>query len=303
MPGTRTFTLSLLATAALFAQAPDYLPLQPGNIWVYRGKSGGFTVEAGAPSTFAGHEYFLVQGLPSTPSVWLRNTPEGRILMWDKAAQQERIWLDASAPVGAETPTGVDPCNAASRVESREAGYKGPVGEFNTVLAVRYTPGKCADAGLVSDSFLPWVGLVQRVQQSIAGPRGYDLIYARLGGVTVISAPESGFGLSLTRTHGPLDARLSLRHTGAAPLELTFSTSQQFDLQVFDHNGKLIYQWSEGRGFLQVLTTVKVSGERVWLAEIPAERLPPGRYAARAWLTTLDGSPYSATTTVTIPKN
>lgn len=303
MPGIRTSILSLLASAALFAQVPDYLPLQAGNTWVYRSKAGSFTVETGQPSTFGGNEYFSVRGFPSTPDLWLRNTPEGRILMWDPAAQQEKIWLDTSTPAAAESPTGVDPCNAFSRIESREGSYKGPVGEFYNVLAVRYAPGKCADAGLDADYFLPWVGLLRRVQQTIAGPRGYDLIYARLGGVTVISAPESGFGISLTQTQGSLDARLTLRHTGPEPLNLNFSTSQQFDLQVFDENGKVVYQWSEGRGFLQVLTSLTISGEKLWLVEIPPDRLPPGRYAVRAWLTTLDGSPYSATTTVTVPKS
>lgn len=303
MPGIRTSILSLLASAALFAQVPDYLPLQAGNTWVYRSKAGSFTVETGQPSTFGGNEYFSVRGFPSAPELWLRNTPEGRIMKWDSVVGQERIWLDTSTPAGAYSPTSVDRCTAASRIESREAKYEGPVGEFTTVLAVSYIAGPCGDAGLIADYFLPWVGLLRRVEQSIAGPRSYDLIYARLGGVTVISAPESGFGLSLTQTHGSLDARLALRHTGPEPLTLNFSTSQQFDLQVFDESGKVVYQWSEGRGFLQVLTTLTVSGEKLWFVEIPPDRLPPGRYAIRAWLTTSDGPVYTASTAVTVQKN
>ena len=303
MLGTKTSILSLLASAALFGQAPEYLPLQAGNTWVYRGQAGSFTVETGAPSALGGNEYFPVRGLPSTPAVWLRNTPEGRIMMWDETAQQERIWLDTATPVAAEAPTAVDPCNEFSRIESREAKYRGPVGEFTNVLAVRYAPGKCADAGLDADYFLPWVGLLRRVEQSIAGPRAYDLVYARLGGVTVISAPETGFSLALTQTHGALDARLSLRHTGPEPLSLVFPSGQQFDVQVYDENGKVVSQWSEGMQFIQSLTRVTVSGEKLWLAEIPLDRLPPGRYAVQAWLTTIDGPVYTAGSAVVIPKN
>lgn len=303
MPGTRTFTLSLLASAALFAQSPDYLPLQTGNVWVYRGTAGGFTVETGSPSSFGGNDYFSVRGFPSTPDLWLRNTPEGRILMWDAAARQERLWLDTSTPVAAESPTGVDPCTAFSRIESREAKYTGPVGEFSNVLAVRYAPARCADAGLESDSFLPWVGLLQRVEQSIAGPRSYDLVYARLGGVTVISAPETAFSLALTQTHRALDARISLRHTAAEPLTLVFPSGQQFDVQVFNANGRLVFQWSEGLHFIQSLTRLPVRGEKLWLAQIPLDRLPAGNYAVKAWLTTLDGPAYTATAAISIPRN
>lgn len=302
MPGTRTFTLSLLASAALFGQAPDYLPLQAGNVWVYRGKTGSFTVETGPPSVFGGNEYFPVSGLPSTPALLLRNTPGGRIMMWDKSTQQEKIWLDTSTPVAAESPTGVDPCVAFSRIESREAKYKGPVGEFTNVLAVRYAPGKCADAGLDADYFLPWVGLLQRVEQSIVGPRAYDLVYARLGGVTVISAPESGFGLALTQTQNAIDARISLRHTGPQPLALVFPSGQQFDVEVYNESGKLVFQWSEGMRFIQALTKVSVLGEKIWMAEIPLDRLQPGSYAVRAWLTTMDGPVYTASAAVVIPK-
>jgi hypothetical protein len=303
MPGTKTFTLSLLAAAALCAQPVEYLPLQAGNVWVYRGSSGSFTVEAGKPALFGGNEYFPVRGLPATPALWLRNTPEGRIMMWDAASSQEKIWLDTSTPVAGESPSSVDPCNPFSRIESREWKYSGPLGEFTNALAVRYSPGSCADAGLDADYFLPWVGLAQRVSQSIAGPRQYDLVYARLGGVTVLSAPETGFGIALTQTRTSLDARLTLRHTAGDPLNLVFPTSQHFDLALYNENGKLVYQWSEGRGFTQALTTVTVSGEKFWLVEVPLARIAPGAYAVRAWLTTTDGPVYLATSAVLIRGN
>jgi len=296
MPGTRTFTLSLLACTALWAQT-EYLPLQAGNTWIYRSNAGSFTVEVGQPETFNGNDYHAVRGFPSTPALWLRNSRAGRILMWDPDTQSEKIWLDTSSR---ESPTGVDPCNTFSRVESREAKYSGPIGDFTNALSVRYAFGGCADAGLDGDLLLPWVGIVQRTAQTIAGPRKYDLIYARLGSVTVLSAPEVSFSVSVSQTHTALDARLTLRNTTATPSELIFNSGQQFDLVLYDENGKEVYQWSRGKAFTQALGHLTVSGEKVWLVEVPLTGITPGRYALKGWLTTSDGPTYSATTAVNI---
>ncbi|MBI4890060.1 MAG: hypothetical protein HY821_05490 [Acidobacteria bacterium] len=297
MPGTRIFTLNLLAAAALLAQSPEYLPLQQGNTWIYKGSAGTFTLQTGGAETFGENQYFPLRGLPTTPVLYLRNTPEGRIYQWDMAAKLEVLYLDTAA---AESPTGVDPCNAASRIESREGKYAGPVGEFGNVLDVRYTAAQCADAGLVSDQFLPWVGLLARTQQTIAGPRTYHLVYARLGGVTVLTPAEISFSLAVTAAQ---DVRLALRNMGPAPLELTFPTSQQFEVEVYDQKNQLVYRWSDGMGFLQVVTTQSVSGERIWLVSLPSGRLAPGRYTVKGWLTTTEPGGYAATATATIPKN
>lgn len=271
---------------ALFGQV-EYLPLQAGNQWVYRGAAGQFTLAVEKPALFEGREYFLVKGFPSTPEVYLRNDGEGRVWMWDGAAKSERVWLDFEAD---EAPTGVDPCNALSRVESREAKYSGPVGEFVNALRVRYTVAGCADAGVESDLFLPYVGLVQRMVQTIAGPRAYELVYARLGEVAVITEPEVSFGMAVDRAGAW--ARLTLRNTTGAPLELNFGSGQTFDLVVRDEEGKDVWQWSEGRGFTQVLRTEMVSGERLWVVKLPA--LQAGRYSVEGWLTTSGGKRFAA---------
>ena len=245
MLGTRTFTLSLLLTTALFAQV-EYLPLYTGNQWVYRGAAGQFTVSVEKAAEFDGHEYHLVRGFPSMPEVYLRSDDEGRVWMWDSEAKIEKIWLDFTA---SEAPTGVDRCNALSRVESRDAKYSGPVGDFVNALRVRYTYGGCADAGIDSDVFLPYVGLVQRMAQTIAGPRAYDLVYARLGAVAVVTEPEVSFGVAVDRAG--TSVRLTLRNTTGTPLELEFGSGQTFDVAVRDEAGKDVWVWSDGRNFTQ----------------------------------------------------
>ena len=51
--------------------------------------------------------------------------------------------------------------------------------------------------GVESDLFLPYVGLVQRMVQTIAGPRAYELVYARLGEIAVVTEPEVVYAVAV----------------------------------------------------------------------------------------------------------
>lgn len=292
MLGQRTSTLSLLLATALCAEA-EYLPLQTGNRWVYRGTTEQFTVAVEKPATFEGREYFLVRGFPSTPEVYLRNDDQGRVWVRDDTAKREKVWLDFAAD---EAPTGVDPCNAMSRVESRESKYNGPVGEFVNAVKVRYTHAGCADAGIDSDVFLPYVGLVQRNAQTIAGPRAYDLIYARLGEVAVVTEAEVSFGVAVDRAAA--SARLTLRNQTREPLELKFKSGQMFDVVVRDEAGADLWRWSDGRIFTQAVISEMVSGERLWVVKLPV--LKAGRYTVEGFLTTLDAKQFVASTGIDV---
>lgn len=293
MSGTRISTASLLFAAALSAQTL-YLPLDEGNLWVYSSPMGTFAVEAGRSAVFQGREYRAIRGLAGNGEVWLRNDSEGRILMWDERAGGERLILDAAAEEGKVWESWADPCNRQARIETRNGKYEGPVGQFENVLRIRYLPGPCLDAGLETEDWLPWVGLLRRVRTTIAGPRVYELVYARLGGVTYVRAPRTGFGLTLIPAGKTLLAILSLQHTLEWPLVLNFSSSQRFDISVFDSQGREIYRWSHGKGFLTVMGREEIRGEKTWVAELPAGEWPKGDYAVLAWLTPLEGYAWMA---------
>lgn len=320
MLGTKTTTLSLLIATSAFAQA-DYFPLESGNQWVYRsqGRTGisTFTVEVKQPQLFNGREYFLVEGFPAQNRVFLRKDQEGAVYMWDAEARSDAIWIDFPSKPPALFKPGTDPCAAHAVVESREYEYKGPIGEFKQALSVKYTPGSCADAGLERDVFLPWVGLLQRTEQTIAGPRVYNLIYARLGS-TVVGAGEAGFAVTLDRhlytadLMPPVDparsvpvmtARLSLRNSTTEPLELNFNSSQRFNIVIYDADGKVVYNWMAARLFMPVVSREVISGEKNWVETIPLGQggrpLPAGRYALVAELVS-EGKPFSATVTFEI---
>jgi hypothetical protein len=307
MAGTKTFILNLLASTCLLAQT-DYFPLQTGNQWIYQGTDSAYTVEVGPAQAFGSNSYFLVTGLPSTPQVLLRKDEAGRILMYDSTAKQEKVWLDPTADRAA---TGVDSCNAESVIESREAKYSGPIGDFVTALAVKYTFGGCADAGLESDVYLPSVGLVQRKWQTIAGTRQFDLVYAKLGETTFIRGSEVSFTLAINRASfqpatrwfnsTPLIARMTLNNSTDETLEAVFNSGQTYDLVIRNDKGESVYRWSATRTFPAVVRQEKFPrGEKTWVEQIPlttsdGSALPAGRYSLEAFLTTDHPKPYGAT--------
>lgn len=348
MPGTKTTIASLLLCSALGAQTV-WLPLDEGNVWVYRasgaGGSAGYTVRVERSATFGSHTYYalvtdnqlvgaiLVAAPPSatavspgaeTGALWLRNAEDGRIMRWDEHTSSERIYLDTAARPGDTSESSVDPCNPTSTVVSREAKYSGPVGDFTYGLEIKYGPGGCADAGLETDILLPYVGLLSRTAQTFAGPRRYDLTYARLGTATVVSAPELSFGLSIdnqapvANLMPPFDprsafpvihARITLRNTTATPVKLQFASGQQYEMVLWNDQGKVVWRYSDGMAFTQAFQTVTVTkGEMAWteavrLAEVGQSGtgpLPAGRYVLECWLTTTEGRTFTASVPLTL---
>ncbi len=295
MPGIRTSTLSLLLAACAWGQV-DYLPLQVGNQWVYRGKDQSFAASVDSSRTVNGFEYFLVKGLPGSPDVFLRGARRGTLMMLAPDGKTEQVWLNLG--VEDPSPAGADACGALSRVESRDSKFTGPLGYFETAVPVSYSGGKCADAGLVSDVFLPWVGLMRRTVQSFAGPVTYDLVYAHLGEATLVAEASVSFEVAVDRAASL--ARLTLRNKTGAVLELPFTTGQRFDVSVKDEGGAEVWRWSSDQFFTQALGTEKISGERNWLANLPA--LNPGKYTVEGWLTTTGPRRYSASTAIEVAK-
>lgn len=295
---------------------PDYFPLHPGNQWVYR--CGGScaepfaTVEVVRGAEFEGRWYWMLNGFGGRET-WLRQDTDGILWAFNPDSGEERRWYSFLAPEGESFDSAVDPCAPTASIVSRNADYSGPVGEFTWALQIGYA-SVCADAGLSSELFLPWVGLIRRAETTIAGPRTYDLIFSRTGGVTEVTERHISFTLALDRSYyianlmPPFDpergiprmtARLTLRSTTGGPIELTFPTSQRFDLEIRNERGEAVRRWSDGRMFLTVLAEETVDIERNYVFEVPlADRegnpLPAGRYVAEGWLATEGPKAFSA---------
>lgn len=73
------------------------------------------------------------------------------------------------------------------------------------------------------------------------------------------------------------EVRLTFHVTNvaAAPLELTFPTSQRHDFVVEDLEGRTVWRWSDDRAFLQAVTHATLEPGETWTMEStwePAER-------------------------------
>lgn len=316
MLGQKTFiskcTLILgIAIAPLAAADADFFPLQVGNQWIYQTSTRFFNGPANVVGVtgmkaFGNTSYFVVEGLNPEP-LYLRSDEAGIVYAYDANTGGEAQYAAFNTPVGASYRTVVDPCNSTANVKSRSAKVTTPIGDFEGAFNVEYPAANCADAGIGQDYFVPYIGLVKREGVTIAGPRAMELVYARIGGVTVLSAPELSFSLSIDRpvydVNGipTLNARLSLRNTHSQPIDLTFPSGQRFDLVVRNAAGVQMGTWSANKSFIAAVGTEKVGpGERNWTAQFPLQdgqnkRLPAGKYTIEGFLTVQgDPSPYAA---------
>jgi hypothetical protein len=83
--------------------------------------------------------------------------------------------------------------------------------------------------------------------------------------------------------------RLALHvvNTGKKRVELTFPSGQTYDFVILDTLGREMWHWANGRMFTQALRNKSLAGgEALDLEETWTDSsLPPGRYTARALLT------------------
>ncbi len=318
MIGLRACVGSALIFLSAAGASPDYFPLHLGNQWVYR--CSGFcgeplpTVGITRVNYIGGRWYSLLEGF-SGSQTWLRQDESGTLWALDAATGKENRWYWFFAAEGESFDTSAMPCSPRATMASRNYRYEGPAGAFPDSLRITYPTGACADAGLAEEVFYQWTGLMRRTETTIGGPRTYDLIYARTGGVTVISEPELHFSLSLDKSvytanlMPPIDpnvsvprmtARLTLRNTTDQPVALTFPTGQRYDLEIKDERGNVVYRWSDGKAFTQMFGEEQFGpGERdyavvVRLADKQAKPLAAGKYTAVGWLTTSDPQAFRA---------
>jgi len=226
--------------------------------------------------------------------VFLRMAEDGTLYQYDPDPKTEKVRVSFGTPPGGSYETAIDPCSGRAEVVANDGTYKGPIGELGNVFEVRYPPAQCADAGLERQQYGRWIGLLRTEETTIAGPRAFDLIYARIGGVTVVSAPEVSFTLTLdkaTYDAPEMVVRLTLRNTQPEPLKLVFPSGQRYDIVIRDSKRNKVYQWSASRSFVLAFGEMSVSNEVNWVEVIrptgvKGGALPAGSYTAEAWLTT-----------------
>ena len=308
MRGRRISIVSFALAWLMPAAHPDYFPLHVGNQWVYRAgvtrTDGILTLEITRTGQFAGRTYWLLHGLPQG-DFWLRMDEEGNLWAYSPERNQEELWYAFQKAEGEEYRTALPGSLSRAVIASRKAVYKGPIGEVDYALEIRY-PG-VFQVGIERELFLPYIGMVHR-KQNVGGPAtvSYDLIYSRTGGVTVVSAPEVSFSLTLDsavyhanlmppvdpqRAVPTMTARLTLRNTTGVPVELVWPSGQRYDFQIRNEKGEVVWRWSEGKAFILVFGTESFTGERnytelIRLGDASGKPFPQGKYVLEGWLVT-----------------
>jgi hypothetical protein len=84
-----------------------------------------------------------------------------------------------------------------------------------------------------------------------------------------------------------LRARLTLRSTGAEPIQLHFPSGQSFELKIYDLNGAVVDTWSKDKLFPMVIRDETFGpGEKTFDVALPLPNLAAGRYTAEGYLAT-----------------
>jgi hypothetical protein len=289
----------MLAMAALStAFASDFFPIQAGNTWTYRDAQTGhaFTIRVGDQVVREGQTYNTLEGY--TPQrLLVRMTDFADLVYFDETLGHEmRLTRFSLAMEPFHAPQ--RGCDMFGRLGGQIADHDGPAGRFRSVMQIFYEAPACPDAGIESEQYATNIGMLQRVVGSLAGPRTYKLISARIGNFIVEGGVFGRFTVSAAPVNGTDTLEVTLRlRTGAGPaVKLEFPSAQQYDVAIRDSNGRRIWTWSQDKLFALTPHELLVAGEWTETLQVPKPRTADNQYFIDAWLTTApDTARYAAT--------
>jgi hypothetical protein len=279
------------------ASAADYFPLQAGNVWAYRNGTTGeqITMSVGTPVMMNEREYFVLRGYASR-TVLVRLNERKELVQADEDSGREQVLTSFVPLQGGWWDAPLRGCREMGQTFDKGAVHDGPAGPFHDVLEIYYQTIGCADFGTELEQFAPNIGMVRRTTTSIAGPRTYDLIYARVGSVQIETAPHAAFSVSFAPVWpAAYNAFLRLHTNVSQPLKLRFPSGQEFEATLTDESGKVVWRWSDGKVFAQAEHETTVSGDWAIAVPIPdwvlsSSGSQPLNYTLQAWLTTTGSS-------------
>jgi hypothetical protein len=295
----KTF-LALTLTFAGSLSAADFFPLANGNSWTYRDASTGstFEVRAHEPALVNGRVYHFLSGF--TPETLLARVNENNNLVaLDEAHEVETVLAGfQGSPVAYSTNR--RECPAFANTKEKRGEHQGPAGHWS-VVEVEYQPYACADAGDLLEQFAENIGMVRRVVSTIAGPRTFDLVRARVGNQSITAGETGRFTVSALpgTDRGSWQVTLRVDPFSGSGIRLRFPSSQEYDLRLRDTNGNVLWTWSANKLFAPAEHVVSIGG---WSAEETVPHPPavpegPQSYVLEAWLTPAQGEPQFAAAT------
>ncbi len=302
--------VTLFTSCSLFAG--NFMPLQTGNTWVYRDSQTGqsFTVRVGVPVFVNYQTYFTLRGF--TPNaVCARIDEKGELVYLDEERNVERLLTSFIPFEGGWWQGGARSCDALGQTLEKPGIHDGPAGPFPEVLQVRFRNFECADTGVDSEQYADNIGMVRRAESWIGGVRYYDLVYARIGGQLIDVLANARFSVTADYTRGSAAIKVTLRlqKSASAPLTLAFPTGQEYEVQLRDAEGNVLWTWSATALFTQAFHQRTIESEWSTTVSIPrplstGTQPDPRIYSVKAWLTTAGEVPeFAATVPLVITPN
>lgn len=298
----------LMLSLAGTAQAADFLPLEPGNNWTYKDTKTGatFKVEVARTQIYVNnHTYSVLKGFTPEPK-WVRTNEYGNIVYYEPDTEQDLMFLSFETGGAGWFEAHGRTCPQQGQAQAKRVAHDGPAGKWPS-LEILYRTFGCADAGEDLEQFAENIGMVRRVANTIAGPRTYDLIDAKVGNQQIRIGTHGSF--SVTSNGDPVDGvwKVTLRVSIDDPngVKVVFPSSQEYDLRLSDDDGNILYTWSADKLFLQALHEKLFTGVWEKTVDVP---VPPGvgeftrTFVLSAWLTTAPNGPqFAAATRVVVP--
>lgn len=299
------FSLILLASSLMPLMAADYFPLANGNTWTYRDSKSGQaqTVRVGTPLLIDGKVYHTLKGYAGS-DLMVRVDERGQLVYLDPDASRESILTPLVPFSGGWWNVGYRACeDAEAQAQERPGKHEGPAGQFGEALEVKYRSASCRDVGVTLEQFVDNIGMVRRVEDSIAGPREYNLVYAKVGKQVIEAQPTGRFSVTVAHKAGADVADVTIRlETGGPVIKLPFNSTQEFEIVLKDEAGNVRWKWSDLRVFAPTLRERDVAVEWSTTVRMPVpdfQGRPNVPYTITAWLTTTeDGPKYAATAPV-----
>jgi hypothetical protein len=284
-----------VCAAAHALVAADYLPLAGGNTWTYREATTGakITIRVDSPVAQSGRMYYPVTGYADRAVLVRRDEASGSLIYLDQTLGREMLLTYfLPSPVTWWTAPARN-CAEQGQAQPKTAVHDGPGGHWDDVLEIRYRNSSCRDSGLISEQYAASIGMVQRVVSTIAGPRRFDLVSARVGSLSIGDREEGGFTLSLSPVPSKREweATLRVKAGSGAPLRLLFRDAQEFNVVLRAPDGRVVWDWAADKVFGQESHEVIVNGERQWTVAVPWPWAAEEVLTAEAWLTTADRTP------------
>ncbi len=255
--------LVLVPQTLLAQNTSDYFPVEVGRIWSY---TNGLKIGVAEvwPSPDGAPWAFFFEGYSFTPRIFSK--VEDKVVEITEDGMR-RLWYDFGAEEGESwvikpfenRPEGDIISGSRVTLVSRSDTVSVPYGHFKECVHLVFIPNSdLADAGVLEEWFAPGIGLVKRVEQTIAGPRAYELEDWIPGEPLVMLNLEIRTDKEVYSVEEPVEITIIAHNYGHADATLNFGSSLEADYTIDN-----AYRWSEGKSFLEVIGEVTIpAGEK-----------------------------------------